>query len=153
MHVGAGNNFTCLEMVLTSTGTSFTKHITFVKEKPTLRYVNAGTRLFNIKLVPLASIAIQLIWDKFTAAQLRKLDRVNTAVLKRLLGVHSSTLNVTCTYLLVKTLFIIEDVKRQCQLQEIDAYCNFTRHYELKMIEFDPFFSPQTQCTTPFQTK
>ena len=65
--------------------------------------------MFTIKVAPIATYCIQLIWNHLTYSNLKRLEGVKTAYLKRMLCVSKYTPN-RITYILADTTFFIEDL-------------------------------------------
>ena len=66
-------------------------------------------KLFTIKVAPIATYGIQLIWNHLTYTNFKRLEGVKTAYLKRMLCVSKYTPN-RITYILADTTFFIEDL-------------------------------------------
>ena len=66
-------------------------------------------KLFTIKVAPIATYGIRLIWNHLAYSNLKRLEGVKTAYLKRMLCVSKYTPN-RITYILANTAFFIEDL-------------------------------------------
>ena len=101
------------------TGHTFSKHIegralramkaTVEIKKLNLLSIAIALKLFTIKVAPIAAYGIQHIWNHLTYSNLKRLEEVKTAYLKRMLCVSKCTPN-RITYILANTTFFIEDV-------------------------------------------
>ena len=141
--------FTYLGLTLTPSGRAFSEHInnrirkTMVAcaaiHKPSLLSLQTALALFNLKLAPMASYCIPLIWDKLSIEELGRLDRVKPAFLKRVLGLHTTCQN-RLVYLLADTPLFIEDLQRQFALPRTAAFDTFLQQWETKMAEVRPEF-------------
>ena len=120
------NSYTYLGVTFQTT-CCFTEHIknvvvratraTFSLPNPRKLSVQAGVKLFNIKIRPILTYAIEPIWPHLKAANLHTLDRAKTTFLKRMLSLPpnaSNTLVLTMCH--QKTL--VEDLLREMNLSE-----------------------------------
>jgi len=134
--------FPYLGIVFTSTGTHFGEHIsdrirkahsamTMIKT-PQMLSLRTVLILFNLRVAPVASYGIQLIWPHLTAHQLGDLDKVKATFLKRALGLHKNSRNRLVYILCGSTTFIEELVTRFC-LPETDALKIFRQRFAEKM--------------------
>ena len=78
-------------------------------KKLNLLSLATALKLFTIKVAPIAKYGIQLIWNHITYSNLKRLEGVKTAFLKRMLSVSKYTPN-RITYNLADTTFFIEDL-------------------------------------------
>ena len=142
-------SFKYLGVVMPTNGQSFVEHITDRGRRAMVASVGIRTparlslrtalALFDIKVAPVASYGIQVIWKHLSSLQLEKLDRIKPAFLKRALGLHRSALN-RYVYLLSDTPLFAEDLKRRFNLPCTPAYLDFISAWETKMAEIDPNF-------------
>jgi hypothetical protein len=98
------NSFTYLGLTLNYTGKSFAEHIA-ERSKKAILCANAGIRnprtlsiktalkLFDLKVAPVASYALPVIWYYLTRENLLTLERVKASFLKRALGVSYTSKN------------------------------------------------------------
>ena len=143
------SSFTYLGITLAPSGLSFGGHIAqrarkatlaiATIEKPRLLSLKTALALFDMKIAPVASYGLPVIWEHLTARQLSELDRVKPAYLKRVLGLHSSAMN-RLVYLLCDTPLFVEELKQRLELKETEAFRQFINEYELKMSCIDPNF-------------
>lgn len=140
------NKFTYLGVTLSLNGKSFSAHVMSRFRKalaashgirsPVGLSIGTALKLFHMKVSPTASYGIGLCWERLTAPDFALLDRIKPAFLKRVLGLHRSTLN-RIVYLLVGTPLYVEDLVRQFALRETEAYKAFLRSYEVKLASVD----------------
>jgi len=143
------NSFKYLGVILPTNGRAFLEHITDRVRRALVASVGIRTPsklslrtaliLFDIKVAPVASYGIEIIWDHLSSALLEKLDRIKPAFLKRALGLHRSSLN-RYVYLLSDTSLFVEDLKRRFKLATTPAYLEFVSLWERKMAEINPDF-------------
>src|SRR5215469_8931717 len=101
--------------------------------------VETGLKLFHLKIAPIATYGLALIWKYLTLENLRTLDRVKCVYLKRLLSVSPFTRN-RYAYLMANCPTFIEEVKCTFSLPTTHAYQLFLDDYERKFSEIDPTF-------------
>lgn len=112
------NAFTYLGITLSTSGTCFSKHVdervrktlTAFSTIPSPQKLSVGTalQLFHMKLAPIVSYGIPIVWEHLTAKNLIKLNSVKTTYLKRVLGVHRSTRNRLVLRMTESPLFTTE---------------------------------------------
>ena len=71
-------------------------------EKPQLLSMGTALRLFDIKIAPVATFGIELIWESLTVAKLESFNRLEAAFLKGAMRLHSTSRN-RLVYLLAGT--------------------------------------------------
>lgn len=140
------NRFTYLGVTLSLNGRSFSAHVmdrfgralaaSHNIKNPASLSIETALKLFHMKVSPTASYGIGFCWEKLTAPDFALLDRIKPAFLKRVLGLHRSTLN-RIVYLLVGTPLYVEDLARQLGLRETEAYKVFLQSYETKLAAVD----------------
>jgi hypothetical protein len=144
------SDFTYLGVTLATSGRSFSKHIGERTRKavicamsgiknPRSLSIDTALKLFDIKVAPIATYGLTLIWESLTVENLRTLDRVKCAFLKRLLGVSLYSRN-RLVYLIVGCPTFIEEIKRVFLLPVTPAYSSFLQEYDTKFAEIDPAF-------------
>lgn len=106
---------------------------------PYLVSLKTAVSLFNIKVAPVASFGVELIWEDLSKSNLSLLDRVKAAYLKRCLKLHSSTRN-RLVYLMADTPLFTEELKKRFKLPSTDAFDSYIRDWEQKFAEMDPEF-------------
>jgi len=160
------STFTYLGVTLSSSGKCFTAHINSRVHKaiicavseirnPRVLSVNAAIQLFYLKVAPIASYGVQIIWQFLTTANLHMLDRVKSMFLKRMLGVARTSRN-RLVYLLTGCTTFIESLRRMYNLPITLAYEQYVSDLEEKYacIDADFFQTPamlQLQWREPHQ--
>lgn len=94
---------------------------------------------FDLKIEPIASYRLKLVWPHFTLSQLDKLNRVKPAFPKCVLGLQESYQN-RLVYLLDGTRLFVEDCKRRLSVKA-DVYLQLIDVHEQKLCTIDPFFT------------
>lgn len=122
-------------MVLSTSGTSFAAHIgeRVVKALTAARSIrdpwklslHAALRIFDMKVVPVASYGIELIWPFLSKNDLKHLERVKPTFLKRAMSLHISTPS-RLVYRLADTNWLVKDLKARFSLPNSAAYEAFT---------------------------
>ena len=143
------SRFTYLGITLTTTGTSFTPHIEERIRRTTVAFasipspqklsVDTALKLFHLKLAPVASYGIQLIWAHLTKEDLSRLDAVKTAFLKRVLGLHRTTRNRLVLALCDTPAFTAE-LQSRFQLPPTEASRHNDDEIKVKAKSIDPEF-------------
>lgn len=143
------NQFPYLGVVLPTNGKSFGAHIeercrkaqmaSFTIKDPHKLSLATALKLFQIKIAPVASYGIEVIWECLSAEHLSSLDRTKMAFLKRALRIHSSSRNRLVLLLTDGSLFT-EDLKRQFKLPVTAAFEAHIQSWESKLSEVDPQF-------------
>ena len=105
-------------------------------EKPTQLSLGTALRLFDLKIAPVASYGIQIIWEHLTAPQL-----------ERVLGVPLHTRN-HLVYLTTDSCLFIEDLLARFYLPKTTAFQEFLKNAEIKMSEVDPTFFTSAAMTS-----
>ena len=107
--------------------------------RPQKLSVQTAAALFNIRVAPVASYGIQVAWESLTSPQLRSLDKVKAAFLKKALGLPKSARN-TATYQLAGALPFIEDLVKRFSLPATPALHEFRQEYSRKVRAIDHEF-------------
>jgi len=128
------SRFTYLGIVLSTTAKSFSAH---VRERvsraliaarsirdPWKLSLRAALQIFDMKVGPVASYGIQLIWPYLNENDMRQLERVKPTFLKRVMGLHISTPN-RLIYKLAETRWFLQELKTRYHLQDSSAYSAF----------------------------
>jgi hypothetical protein len=152
------SEFTYLGVTLTTSGMSFTKHVrersrkavicamSSIKNPRTLS-IETALKLFELKVAPIATYGLKLIWEFLTLDNLFMLDRVKCVFLKRLLSVSPYSRN-RLVYLIVGCPTFIEDLQRLFNLPATPVFNSFLQEYDEKFAEIDPVF-----YSTPVMTQ
>lgn len=107
--------------------------------KPHSLSVQTALRLFDIKIAPVATYGIEVIWQHLTAKNLRALDGLKARYIKKVLSLHLSTKN-RHVYLITGSTTLVEDLMKQRGLPETDAYRQSIQEWERKFSEVDESF-------------
>jgi hypothetical protein len=91
-------HFQYLGIIVTPSARSFTAHVNekcrkavssfSAIHKPHLLSLKAALRLFDMKIAPIASYGIELIWEDLTVGNLESYNRLKASFLKRALVLH-----------------------------------------------------------------
>ena len=124
-------SFKYLGVTLQTTGTTFTMHIqdrttaatNASYDIPNLQRLSLPTAmtLFRIKVAPVATYGIQIIWPHLTMKNLRRLENVKARYIKRALSLSKYTRN-SYAYLIANETYFIEDIRITFNLQRTQAY-------------------------------
>jgi hypothetical protein len=141
--------FTYLGFELIAAATSFSAHIQERKRKaisamvsiPDLRRISMATssKLFALKVAPIASYGIRTIWSYLKISDLEDLEGIKSNFLKRAMGLSKFTQN-RLTYMLARTSSFIEELMGTYNLEETAASMEFKRRLDLKVAEINPEF-------------
>ena len=123
--------FPYLGLILPSNGRSFSAHISercrkamvasSMIRKPHLLSLKTALQLFNLKVAPITTYGVELIWENLTPANLESLDRVKAAFLKRTLGLHPSAKN-RLVYCLAQTPLFSKELQERLGLSQTSAF-------------------------------
>ena len=161
-NISKSDNFTCgsekldlvnaykyLGLTLQVTGKAFTKHIEerctaatkaiFDIKKLEKISLRTALRLFHIKIAPIASYAIAEIWLHLSLANLRRLDSVKVAYLRRALRLPR-TAPSRLVYLLANSDFFVRELAENANLAHTPAYEALIREREEKAEAVEPEF-------------
>lgn len=96
--------------------------------------ITAGNFLFNIKIKPIIFYGIHIISNISQISSLLEIDKVKSAFIKRLLGVHYTTSSTLCHHLIqTKTLSI--EICPNLQIEEI-VKAEYLQTIENKNLKF-----------------
>jgi hypothetical protein len=143
-------SFTYLGVTIASNGKSFREHIATRVSKaltcascdlknPSRLSLPTALKLFDLKVAPVATYAIPVIWKYLSVSDLLSLDRVKTAYLKRVMCLARNSRN-RLVYLLAGCPTIVEQVRKMYQLEETSAYVEFMEIRNAKLVEVGPEF-------------
>jgi hypothetical protein len=134
------SEFTYLGVIFQSSGICFTKHIekraraaliaTYSIKQLYDLSIETAMKLFELKISPIASYGIEVIWPFLSKNDLEKLERVKTRYLKKVLGLSKFNWS-RYVYELVDTDLFVSDLKEKFSLSESKSYENF---YEAKLV-------------------
>jgi hypothetical protein len=146
--------FTYLGVVFQVSGTTFTKHIqkrvraallaTYnIRELRNLS-VDTAVKLFDLKISPIASYAIEAIWPFLSASDFEKLEKVKTRFFKKVLGLSKYTRS-RFVYELLDTDLFMHDLKQKFSLNETIAFNSFFEERLLNKLNIcDEFYETET---------
>jgi hypothetical protein len=143
------NSFTYLGVTICSSGKSFSEHIaqrsrkaivcaTSIKNPRDLS-IETALKLFELKISPIASYAISVIWKYLSSQNLVALDKVKTCFLKRMLGVHHTARN-RLVYAAVDCPTFIQTLQESFSLERTAAFDDFMNIRYQKRMQIDPMF-------------
>ena len=100
-----------------------------VSRSPTYIRALSLSTVLKLKVSPIASYCLHIIWKHLSASQLHLLDKVKPAFLKRVLGVSSYSRN-RIVYTICDTPTLIEELRTTFQLEITPAYERFLHEQE-----------------------
>jgi hypothetical protein len=143
------SSFKYLGITFQQSGTTFTMHI---KEKYksaiaasytigglNLLSIDTAIKLFYIKIAPIASYGITIIWPYLKHSDFRILESVKSMYLKRVLSVSKYSRN-RLVYQLCDCQYFVTFLKTQFNLCSTPAYESFIIECNNKVAEIDPCF-------------
>lgn len=160
------NQFTYLGIELTPSVRSPTAHINERVRKailagltitnPQLLSLDTALKLFDIKVGPIATYGIDLMWNNLTILHLKKIEKVKSLFVKRALCVARTTLT-RLAYKLAGCKYFIMEIKDRFGLPETPGFIAFTQEVDRKTREIaDEFYSTQAMTSQrwkePLQT-
>ena len=146
------NEFKYLGFIFQTSGRAFAKHIAnrcrlgqlamFSITKIPLLSLNTALKLFDLKISPIVTYGIQLIWPHLSLTDFRSLEKIKTLYLKRALCLSKYTKS-RFTYKLAKCDFYVREIQIQMSLPETDAFKKFISEREVKAtdINFEFYFT------------
>jgi hypothetical protein len=108
--------------------------------------IETAGKLFHLKVAPIASYAIEVIWPYLTLSDLQNLERVKTRYFKRVLCLSKYNKSRYVYHLIAKNekLFVTE-LKEKFQLSETEAYSKFCEsNSKNNKIICDEFYQTET---------
>ena len=115
--------------------------------KPKELSLETALALYDLKIAPIASYGVQLIWDQLTQLQLFQLDKLKASYLERVLGVHRTSRN-RLVYLLIGAPLMTKQLRENFQLNRTNAYSKNRASFERKFEEIDAEFLNTPAMTT-----
>jgi Reverse transcriptase (RNA-dependent DNA polymerase)/Endonuclease-reverse transcriptase len=155
------SSFTYLGIVFQPSGISFNRHVekrmraaifaTYnIRELNNLS-IETALKLFELKVSPIASYGIEIIWPYLTIQDLENIERVKTRYLKRVLGL-SKYIRSRFVYELVDTDLFVSDLKLKFSLPETEAYKKFHEQKSMnKLSIIDEFYETETMTNLKWQ--
>ena len=142
-------DFKYLGITLQTSAKCFTKHITekttqailAIHEIRNIRQLSLETAmlLFRVKIQPILTYGIEIIWSYLTMKNLSSLERVKARYLKAILGV-SKTTQSRLAYLLTRETFLIDDLRTSILLPSTSASQKMLALLNRKREEIHPDF-------------
>ena len=142
-------HFKYLGITMQAHGNIFTKHVkervtaatiamTSIKNLPKLS-LKTAMKLFELKITPIITYGIAIIWEHLTKGNLAAIERVKAKFLKRVLSVSKYTPS-RLVYVLTRETFFIEDLRHQVLLPSTQALQNLIKELQNKREEIWPTF-------------
>lgn len=138
-----------LGITLQTRARSFTSHvkdrrgsaIVAIAGIPRLKLISIGTalKLFDLKIAPIASYGIQLIWPFLKQSDLVLLESVKAAYLKRTMCLYKKALS-RHAYLLAQSNYFVTELKERFDLPDTPEYQEFLKCQEQKVNEVEKEF-------------
>ena len=143
------NSFFYLRLEINRKGTSFARHsqqrvrkarlASTSIPKPQDLSLDTTLRLFDMKILSIASYGIQITWEHLTMPQLDCLDELKAGLLKLALAVHRSSRN-RLVYRLADTPSLTKDLQRRFSLPVTKTFTDHREKWLVKMTEVDEGF-------------
>ena len=89
--------------------------------KPWELCLTTAIALFELKISPIATYGIELIWENLTTAQLEKFDKLKANFLKRAPRVHRTSKN-RLVYVVTMTPPMTEELQKRFRLKRTTAF-------------------------------
>jgi hypothetical protein len=113
--------------------------------------IETALKLFDLKVSPIASYGIEIIWPHLTKLDLENIERVKTRYLKRVLGL-SKYIRSRFVYELVDTDLFVSDLKLKFSLPETEVYNKFCEEKSMNKIGIvDEFYDTETMTNLNWQ--
>lgn len=143
------SSFTYLGITLTPTTRSFTEHTKQRYQKgllaslciksPSKLSLRTALQIFKMKVSPSCTYGIEVTWDDLTVSNLRDLERVKMAFLKRVLGLPRRTRN-RFIYTLCDTPVFVTEIRKMFSLAETPSFKTFVEECKKKREEIQSEF-------------
>jgi hypothetical protein len=157
------NDVEYLGFTLQCTTRSFSMHVSkrctnavnamFTISNIPLLSLKTAIKLFDLKVAPVASYGIQIIWPKLKLSDLQKLESVKSTYLKRAMSLSKFTRN-RLVYLLANCKsFFVSELKDKFKLPDTPAYLEFIRIKNENLCDINPEFLKTRAMTTSDWTK
>lgn len=146
------NHYDYLGVTLQPRGIAFNRHVsdrcrraqiaTYSITKLSLLSVHTALKLFNLKVAPVATYAIELIWPYLTLSDFRKIESVKSLFLKRILSVSKFTPS-RLVYKLAATDYFVKEIQHKYNLPKTPSFDNFVGEREEKerAVDFEFYFT------------
>jgi hypothetical protein len=142
-------HFPYLGVIFQQTGSCFTQHITnrssmaiFAMnsiKKPFSLSINTAIKLFDLKIAPTATYAIEVLWNYLTSANFEQLESVKATFLKRMLCLSKFS-SSRLSYELVSCKPFIEEIRERFKLPLTNAFKIAQFKFHAKKLEINPIF-------------
>lgn len=104
--------------------------------------------LFKLKITPIATYGLELIWDHLKKKDLRELERVKAVFLKRVMSISKHTLS-RLAYELAREPFYIEDLRYEKMLPSTAGYDELLHELkEKKQAIWSDFYTTDAMTST-----
>jgi Reverse transcriptase (RNA-dependent DNA polymerase) len=143
------SNFKYLGVVFQQSGTTFTLHVnerhkaaiaaSFTISKLNLISLPTVIKLFNIKIAPIATYGIEIIWPFLKKSDFNILETVKSSYLKRALSLSKYTHN-RLVYKLADTDFFVSELQIKFNLIQTDSFKEFISECKAKALDIHPLF-------------
>ena len=110
-----------------------------ILSNPGVLSVNTAIKLFYLKIAPIVTYGIELVWKHLLLSDLLLFDRVLATYLKRVLSVSVMTRN-RYVFLMAACDTFVERIKRQFSLSHTAAYADYLHLYDEKYALIEPEF-------------
>jgi hypothetical protein len=101
--------------------------------------IDTALKIFKIKVAPIASYGVQVMWQYLTLQNLKSIERTKATFLKRCLGI-AKTSRSRYAYVLSNACTFVDDIKATFGLEETQAYLAFAEDHNRKRLEILPEF-------------
>lgn len=140
------NKFKYLGLTLQTTAKSYSAHIqerttAAIRTMCTIKNITmlsleTAMRLFETMITPVATYALELIWDKLTTSDMERLEKVKSRFLKRAIGAGKYAPS-RMIYMLTRETFFLEDLRCSMLLPATDSYNRVLERRKQKEREID----------------
>jgi hypothetical protein len=141
--------FNYLGVILQTSGSCFTQHIIararaarfagFEIKNLSQLSMETVLKLFHMKVAPMATYAIQIVWPYLSLQNLLKLESVKSSFLKRALCMSQKSRS-RLAYALADTIFFVEEIFEKFDLPETQNYKDFLELQYSKLASIDEDF-------------
>jgi Reverse transcriptase (RNA-dependent DNA polymerase)/Endonuclease-reverse transcriptase len=153
--------FNYLGVTFQTTGSCFTQHIIararaarfagFEIKNLSKLSMETALKIFHMKVAPMATYAIQIVWQFLSLQNLLKLESVKACFLKRALCLSQKSRS-RFSYALADTTFFVEEIREQFKLPKTQNYKDFIELQYSKLASIDEdFHKTQAMQTTKWK--
>ena len=143
------NHFCYLGFQIDRRGIATSRHVTERIRKAKLAFctipnprclsLNTALRLFDLKIVPIATYGIKLTWNLLKAHHLEELDKLKASYLKRCMGLHKTSRNRK-VYRLAGCPLLTEELQNQLELPPTQEFKKNQEQWQQKFSEIEADF-------------